>query len=121
MFKRLRDPEWRDRPASENQLALWSASKRWPLAVAIAGLPVVFILDQAVDWDFSPVLPGALVLILIAVLGPFALMEWSLHRRKKQTKDSLERTRLAEKKKARGRTALVVAVVWALLWLSVGV
>jgi len=95
----------------------WRTSRRWSLAVVVASFPFVFVVDEALDLAFSPVLPSLAALGLLLVVLPFGIME-ILERRALRTEGKarwLHRQRLA------ARSALGVAWAWFAAWFVLGV
>ncbi len=97
---------------------LWWSSKRWVAAAVVAVFPLVFIIDEAVDLAFSPVLPSILALALLVILLPFGVMELRWRRLAKKNAQKRHDTALRGRQSA--NAAFVVAIVWFLLWLALG-
>lgn len=95
---------------------LWWASKRGALALVVGLFPFLFILDEATDAAFSPVLPGLLTLLLLAIVLPLVWMEIGT----RLVRDSPHLERRALRARQTARAALGIAVVWLLLWFAVG-
>lgn len=97
----------------------WKGAKRYAAAVVVALFPVVFLLDHAVHWSFSPVLPGLLVLAVAVLALPMALMEF-VRRRARHRASDVRRLR-AERLARHGRWALVLAFAWLAGWFTWGI
>lgn len=97
---------------------LWRASKQWTAAIVLALFPFLFILDEAVEFPLSPVLPGLVALFAILVGLPFVLTEVRVRRYRR--KDAEWQVRHAAKTARSSRSALVAALVWVLVWFAVG-
>lgn len=97
---------------------LWWSSKRWVAAFVVAVFPLVFIIDEAVDLAFSPVLPGIVALAVLVVLLPFGVMELRWRRLAKANAQKRHDTALRGRQTA--NAAFVVAVAWLLIWLALG-
>lgn len=109
------------RSALESDLRLvWRASRHAVAAVVIALFPFLFILDKAVHWPMSPVVPGLGLLALGILLAPFAAME-VLGRILRGQQDPVARHRKARRLLHATKVAVVVALVWLAAWISLGV
>jgi hypothetical protein len=106
---------WQLRGATETHL-LWAGATWWSGAVAVFLYPWIFVLDEAVDFPVSPVLPLALAIAILWMALPFLLTEWK-HRRWRSL-DPARKSAKANKWKLGGRRAMLVAVVFALGWLA---
>lgn len=97
----------------------WRMSRRYALATVVALFPLIFILDEAVAFGFSPVLPGMLVLALLLVVLPFPIMEWSQHRERRGGHAGAA-VRL-HRQQATSRFVAGAAWAWFGLWFVLGV
>lgn len=97
---------------------VWWSSKRWVAAVVIAVFPLIFIIDEAIDPAFSPVLPGLVALALLIILLPLGVME--LRWRRLAKKRAQVRRDAALRGRQTAHVAFIVAWVWLLLWLALG-
>ncbi|MEA3137102.1 MAG: hypothetical protein QOJ26_1137 [Thermoplasmata archaeon] len=97
---------------------LWRAARQWTTALVLALFPFLFILDEAVELPLSPVLPGLVVLALLLVGLPFLLVEW--RSRRYRGKDADWQARRAAKAARNSRSAMVLALVWLVVWFAVG-
>lgn len=84
----------------------------------VAVYPLLYLVDDATDWSWSPVLPGITVLAIAWMALPFLLAEF-INRRWRR----LEADRKAAKLNryylgARG--ALLSAALWFFVWISLG-
>ncbi len=99
-------PAWQSMDDSPDMARTWHAMRRWSMAAAVAGFPMLFIIDERFDFASSPVLPGIAALIVIWVLGPILVMEFLRTRRP-----------LAGRFETTSKVGLGAAFAWLLLWL----
>jgi hypothetical protein len=95
---------------------LWWASKRGTVAVVIGVFPFIFLIDERIDLAFSPVLPALLILVVLAIVLPFLLMEAGtrmVRRRRDIRSRSLKARQTAN-------VLLGIAAAWLVLWLALG-
>lgn len=106
---------WQLHGAPETHL-LWAGSTWWSAAVAVFLYPWIFVLDESFAFPVSPVLPLVLFLAVAWMGLPFVLTEWK-HRAWREL-DASRRSAKANKWKLGGRRAMLVAVVFAIGWLT---
>jgi hypothetical protein len=111
---------FKKRPKTDNLDPLvpyrWSLCKSYALAFAIAAFPVLFLLDQAVSWGTSPILPGLLAIIIIWIFSPLVAFEIFQRLRpnsKVNPMSMARRTKIS-------RVFIGVSTLWFVLWLAVG-
>lgn len=97
---------------------VWRASRRWTVAVVLALFPFLFIVDRAIETRLSPVLPGLVVLFLLVLVLPFAFTE--VVARRYRRRELSWQTKRADRLVQTGRTAMIVAAIWLVLWFAVG-
>ncbi len=96
----------------------WKAAKNFTLAIITAAFPVLFILDMAIDFAVSPVLPTLATFIVLFSILPIVFIEIAQRnlRRAGPVKGPL-RARLWWNI---SRLTLVASAIWLVGWITMG-